>query len=171
MLLEYNSKRLRSYGVNCAESSELLRPAGGKSRLSFVGMKKNDKKVSRSEGLTAFLLLGLSVLQDAQGQARVEAAELVGEQRQEASSEICRVEQEEEEEGLGQMVHIFARRSLKCHPLAFPEGRQPLALVGLFVRVQLLQHHTGVLSCQVILNTPAHANVSGIYKNVKMTNR
>lgn len=67
------------------------------------------------------------------------------------------------------MVHIFALRSVKCRPLAFPEGRQPLALVGLLVRVQLLQHHTGVLSSQVILNTPAHANISGFYKNVKMT--
>lgn len=67
------------------------------------------------------------------------------------------------------MVHISALRSVKCRPLAFPEGRQPLALVGLFVRVQLLQHHTGVLSSQVILDTPTHANVSGFYKNVKMT--
>lgn len=112
--------------------------------------RKNGKRHGKcpgAEGLTAFLLLGLPVLQDAQGQARVEAAELVGEQRQEAASEICGAEQEEG----GQVVLIVASRSGKCRPLAFPEGRQPLALVWLFVRVQLLQHHTRVLSGQVIL--------------------
>lgn len=92
--------------------------------------------MSRSRALTAFLLLGLPVLQDAQGQARVEAAELVGEQRQEAASEVCRAEQEEEEEG--QTVLVVAMHSGKCRLLAFPEGRQPLALVWFFVRVQLL---------------------------------
>lgn len=49
MLLEYNSKRLRSYGVNCAESSELLRAAGGKSRLSFVGMKEKRQEGVREQ--------------------------------------------------------------------------------------------------------------------------
>lgn len=41
----------------------------------------------------------------------------------------------------------------KC---TFPEGRQPLALLCSLIGVQLLQHHTRVLSCQVVLQRPTH---------------
>lgn len=37
-----------------------------------------------------------------------------------------------------------------------PEGREPLALLWGFICVQLLQHHTRVLSCQVILDSHTH---------------
>lgn len=58
------------------------------SQLRFVRRRKKNNLFRLVRGLTAFLLLGLLILQDAQCQARVEAAELVGEERQEAPAEI-----------------------------------------------------------------------------------
>lgn len=73
-----------------AASSELLRAVKVKDESAQVckTQKKNPNLFRLVRSLTAFLLLGLLILQDAQCQARVEAAELVGEERQEAPAEI-----------------------------------------------------------------------------------
>lgn len=74
-----------------AVSSELLRTVKVKDESAQVcktQKKKTPNLFRLVRSLTAFLLLGLLILQDAQCQARVEAAELVGEERQEAPAEI-----------------------------------------------------------------------------------
>lgn len=114
--------------------------------------------------LTVFLLLGLLILQDVQCQAWVETAELVREERQEAPAEIWRKQ-------FGQNVQRWRDNSSarveeeELCSFTSPEGRQPLALqLGNLVCIQLLQHHTGVLPGQVVLNTTTHQTLQSIHQ-------
>lgn len=122
--------------------------------------------------LTAFLLLGLLILQDVQCQAWVEAAELVREERQEAPAEIWR-KQQLFSENVQRLKHSGSTRveEEESRSLTSPEGRQPLALqLWNLVCIQLLQHHTGVLPRQVILNTTTHTKHYSTYTNRKKDN-
>lgn len=117
---------------------------GSKMSWSWLGAAKTFQV--RWWGTLTLRLLGLFILQDGQRQTWVESTELVGEQGQEASAEIW---------GKSDMFKSrrFLTRVWRLQSLTCPKGGQPLALVWSFTRVQLLQHHAGVLSCQVILNT------------------
>lgn len=102
--------QLQAFEVVWGEERWQLRAAEGcekgRAASALKDKGKATRKASRSGDLTAFLIFGLLVLQDAQGQARVEAAELKGQQGQEAASEVCEAEQEEEEEEEGQAVKV-----------------------------------------------------------------